>query len=231
MRKLRGIANKVGGIYYYYFYLWKLHCAAMFLFLILEFWCIECFAYPLASFVFSITFYVCTGDPAFFVSPSFFSVRTFLESLFCLFFLYSCTARLSFVPFLLTFPLLSLLVVPPCPKVVVMTLTFYRQTKDFFFYFLHPVFLSFSFKNTFYQIWISYSPNLMSSKSLASSYCFRKIYSSTDSYPNKQGVCSHSLICFKYISHSLACLITMTPRGSVVVVHPRISLQFSLVLS
>ena len=152
MRKLRGIANKIGGIYYYSFNLWKLHCAAMFLFLILEFWCIECFAYPLASFVFSITFYVCTGTPAFFVSPSFFSVRTFLESLFCLFFLHSCTAPLSFVLFSLTFPLLSLLVVPPCPKVVVMTLTFYRQTKDFFFYFLHPVFLSFSFKNICYPV-------------------------------------------------------------------------------
>ena len=57
---------------------------------------------------------------------------------------------------------------------------------------------------------ISYSSSLMSSGSFASQYCSRKIYSSTDSYPNKK-LCYHGSICFEYISLSLGCLINMFP--------------------
>ena len=97
------------------------------------------------QFCFSVTFHVCTCTPAFYI-PFLFSVRTFLDSFLCLISLHSCTAPLSIVLLLLTLPLLTLLVVPPCPKVAVMTLSFYGQIKDFSFYFFHPVFLSFSFK-------------------------------------------------------------------------------------
>ena len=97
------------------------------------------------QFCFSVTFYPCKS-PWSFCIPFLLNVRIFLDSLFCLFSLHSCTAPLLIVMFSLTLPLLILLVVPPCPKVVVMTLTFYGQIKDFFFYFFHPAFLSFSFK-------------------------------------------------------------------------------------
>ena len=48
---------------YHYFYLWKLPCASMFLFAILEFHCNECFAYALVSFVFNIFCFVHVPQP------------------------------------------------------------------------------------------------------------------------------------------------------------------------
>ena len=61
--------------------------------------------------------------------PFFFYCTTFLDLLFP----YSCKALLSFVLFSLTLLLLTLLVVPPCPKVVMMTLTFTDNRKVLFF--------------------------------------------------------------------------------------------------
>ena len=43
---------------------------------------------------------------------------------------------------------------------------------------------------------ISYSSNLISSKSFASRYCFRYMYSFTESYPRRT-LCSHGSICFR----------------------------------
>ena len=77
---------KLGGfiIYcYHFFYLWKLPCAAMFLFAILEFRCIECFAYALVSLVFNI--FLCLNTyPSFLVSHSFSSVLLSRNCYVCL---------------------------------------------------------------------------------------------------------------------------------------------------
>ena len=94
----------------------------MFLFAILEFRCIECFAYALVSLIYSALH----TYPSLIVSHLFFYCTAFLDLLFCLASRHSCKALLSFVLFSLTLLSLTLLVVPPCPKVVVMTLTFYR---------------------------------------------------------------------------------------------------------
>ena len=94
----------------------------MFLFAILEFLCIECFAYALASLVLLYS-YVCSRTPPLLYPFPFFIV---LLSWIC--YLpnshHSCKALLLFVLFSLTLLSLTLLVVPPCLKVVVMTLTF-----------------------------------------------------------------------------------------------------------
>ena len=84
LREIRSIANEIGGIYCYrYFYLWKLPCAAMFLFAILEFRCIECFAYALVSLVFNI--FLCLNTyPSFLVSHSFSSVLLSRNCYVCL---------------------------------------------------------------------------------------------------------------------------------------------------
>ena len=63
--------------------------------------------------------------------PFFFYCTTFLDLLFP----YSCKALLSFVLFSLTLLLLTLLVVPPCPKVVMMTLNLPITGKFFFLLF------------------------------------------------------------------------------------------------
>ena len=66
-----------------FFYLWKLPCAAMFLFAILEFRCIECFAYALVSLVFNI--FLCLNTyPSFLVSHSFSSVLLSRNCYVCL---------------------------------------------------------------------------------------------------------------------------------------------------
>ena len=124
--------NEIGGIYcYHYLYLWKLPCAAMFLFAIFEFRCIECFAYALASLVFNI--FLCL-----YTYPSLIVSHPFL--VYCLPGIvilpsspHSCKVLLPFVLFSLTLLSLTLLVVPPCSKVVVMTLTFTDTPKFLFF--------------------------------------------------------------------------------------------------
>ena len=62
-----------------------------------------------------------------------------------------------------------------------------------------PSAVSLHFRKTFSflsYMCISYSSSLTSSKSLASQYCFRYMYSFTDPYPNRQ-LCSHGSICFR----------------------------------
>ena len=84
-----------------FFYLWRLPCAAVFLFPILEFRYIECFAYASASLIFNI--FLCLNMyPSLIVSPC------FLVSCLCCFCLapHTCKALLSFV--LLSLPFLSL---------------------------------------------------------------------------------------------------------------------------
>ena len=75
--------------------------------------------------------------------PFLFYCTTFLDLLFP----YSCKALLSFVLFSLTLLLLTLLVVPPCPKVVMMTLTFTDNRKVLIFYYLQFVFVLLSLEN------------------------------------------------------------------------------------
>ena len=90
----------------------------------LEFHCIECFAYALASLVF-IYSYVCTRTPAL-LYPIPFLVNCFPGTAILPSSPHSCKALLSFVLFSLT--LLSSTLVPPCSEVVVMTLI-YRTDK------------------------------------------------------------------------------------------------------
>ena len=75
----------------------------MFLLAILEFRCIECFAYALASLVL-IYFYVCTRTPALLYPISFFLCTVFLELLFCL--VLPTVARPCYRLFCLPLPLL-----------------------------------------------------------------------------------------------------------------------------
>ena len=104
----------------------------MFLLAILEFRCIECFAYALASLVL-IYFYVCTRTPALLYPISFFFVYCFPGIAILPSSPHSCKALLSFVLFTLTLTSLTLLVIPPCPKVVVTTLAFTDNPKFSFF--------------------------------------------------------------------------------------------------
>ena len=111
------------GIYcYHYFYLWKLPYAAMFLFAILEFCCIECFAYALPSLVFNM-FLCLYMYPSVIVSHSFFSVLLSWNCYFAYFPLQfqGPVIVCAVFAYLLS---LTLLVVSPCPEVVVMTLNF-----------------------------------------------------------------------------------------------------------
>ena len=96
----------------------SLHCDV--LFAILEFHCIECFAYALASLVF-IYSYVCTRIPAL-LYPIPFLVNCFPGTAILPSSPHSCKALLSFVLF--SFTLLSSTLVPPCSEVVVMTLIY-----------------------------------------------------------------------------------------------------------
>ena len=111
----------------------------MFLFAILEFCCIECFEYALASLVFNILLCLYTY-PTLIASHSFFLVCRFSGIAILPSSLHSCKALLSFVLFSLTLLSLTLLVVPLCPKVVVMTLTFSDNPKILFYY-LQSVFV------------------------------------------------------------------------------------------
>ena len=105
-----------------FFYLWKLPCAAMFLFAILEFCCIERFAYALPSLVFNI-FLCLYMYPSVIVSHSFFSVLLSWNCYFAYFPLQfqGPVIVCAVFAYLLS---LTLLVVSPCPEVVVMTLNF-----------------------------------------------------------------------------------------------------------
>ena len=123
-----------GGIYYYYYFFMEascdpaLRCDAFFV--NLNFHCIEHFIYTIVSFV-----------------------------LVCLYLSLHILLFLNAYPPLPFFCVcLTLLVFPPCPKVVVMPLTFYRR--DFFFFFL--LFTS------FFRVWCFYSninPSISSSRS------------------------------------------------------------------
>ena len=111
----------------------------MFLFEILEFRCIECFAYALASLVFDVFVFLSTY-PSLIVFPCFFSVLLSWNFYVCLAsppphppHPHTCIALLSFVLFSLTLLSLTLLVVPPCPKVVGMTLIFTDKPEISFF--------------------------------------------------------------------------------------------------
>ena len=103
----------------------------MFLLAILEFRCIECFAYALPV-LFLIYSYVWACTPALLYPLPFFSVLPSWNCYICIA-PHTCKALLSFVLFSLTLSLLTLLVVPRCPKVVMMTLAFTDKPEISFF--------------------------------------------------------------------------------------------------
>ena len=113
-----------------FFYLWRLPCAAVFLFPILEFRYIECFAYTSASLIFNI--FLCLNMyPSLIVSPCFFSVLPLL-------FLPSpphLQGPVIVCAVFASLPFVNLLVVPSCSKVVVMALIFTDRLDISFFLF------------------------------------------------------------------------------------------------
>ena len=90
--------------------------------------------------------YVCTHSPALLYPIPCFLVYCFPGIAILPSSPHSCKALLSFMLFSLTLLSLTLLVVPPCPKVVVITLTF-TDTRNFFLYYLQFVFVLLPLEN------------------------------------------------------------------------------------
>ena len=147
MRKLQNLANRIRGIYCYHcFSFWKLPCAAMFLFAILKFRCVECFAYGLASLVFSI--FLCL-----YTYPSLYCIP-FLFLLYC----FPGFVILPTLPTQLQGPVVVCAIFaypsfvdPACGPSMAQGSSddtyFLQINTKFLFYFLHSVLVLFSLKN------------------------------------------------------------------------------------
>ena len=112
-----------------------------------SFLALRCFCLQFWNFILVLIYSsVCTRSPALLYPIPCFLVYRFPLIAILPSFPHSCKALLSFVLFSLTLLSLTLLVVPPCPKVVGITLTF-TNTRNFFLYYLQFVFVLLPLEN------------------------------------------------------------------------------------